>query len=157
MADVDARTNPLAITYFVEEFNESGHFQPDSILNEDQRPFSCLLQTLVKDTDLPHIVLETPRYIRLVVNDHSPDTRSTATGECDDLIQRSGIEQVEMARQMNRAGPRGLPWVEGHGMIQDSRGLRVELWPQVGCMESLLGQPKQALISQDLAVEHRME
>ena len=40
---------------------------------------------------------------------------------------------------------------------QGSRVLRVELWTQVGCMESFLCQPKQALVSRDLAVEHRME
>ena len=106
-----------------------------------------LLQTLVQDTHLPHIVLETPRHIWLVVDDHAPDAGSATAGECDDLVQRSWIKQVEMARQMDRAGPRGLPWVEGHRMNQGSRVLGVELWSQVGCMESLLCQSKQALVS----------
>ena len=39
VADVDAGTNPLAGSHRLEEFNESGHFQPHSILDEDKR--SC--------------------------------------------------------------------------------------------------------------------
>src|SRR4051812_17027666 len=47
--------------------------------------------------------------------------------------------------------------MEMHETLQRRRGVRVELRPQVGGTESLPGQPEQALVPLDLALEDRME